>query len=47
VEYLLRYPLIPEDSDDPGAVSTLIIILRGRLRAAEYGEDARSNAARG
>jgi len=31
---------IPSDSDDPGNLSTLLIILRGRMRAAEYGEDA-------
>lgn len=34
------YPTVPRDNDDPGPVSTLLIILRGRLRAAVFGEDA-------
>lgn len=37
----IGYPTIPRDSDDPANLSTLLIILRGRLRAAEYGEGAR------
>jgi len=36
----IGYTTIPSDSHDPGNVSTLLIILRGRLRAAEYGDDA-------
>ena len=36
----IGYPTIPRDNDDPGNLSTLLVILRGRLRAAEYGKDA-------
>jgi hypothetical protein len=39
----IGYPAVPSDRDDPGIVSRLVQILRGRLRAAEYGEDASSN----
>jgi hypothetical protein len=40
----IGYPTVPGDSDDPGPVGDLLIILRGRLRAAQYGEDADPNA---
>lgn len=39
-DFLIGYPTLPKADDDPGPVSSLLIILRGRLRAAEYGEDA-------
>lgn len=42
----IGYPVLPRDGDDPGPVSRLLIILRGRLRAAEYGEDAPGNASK-
>jgi hypothetical protein len=35
----IGYPLMPEDDYAPGVVSHLLLILRGRLQAAEYGED--------
>lgn len=39
----IGYPVLPRDEDDPGPVRDLIVILRGRLRAAEYGEDGSPN----
>jgi hypothetical protein len=36
----IGYPVMPSDHDDPGPVGALVPILRGRLRAAQYGEDA-------
>jgi hypothetical protein len=42
----IGYPTVPSDRDDPGVVTQLLQILRGRLRAAEYGEDASSFADR-
>lgn len=36
----IGYPVVPGDHDNPGSVSNLLGILRGRFRAAEYGEDA-------
>jgi hypothetical protein len=36
----IAYPSLPKDDADPGPLRTLIIILRGRLRAAMYGEDS-------
>jgi hypothetical protein len=38
-EIRIGYPTVPKDTDDPGPVSTLLIILRGRLNAAQHGED--------
>jgi hypothetical protein len=38
----IGYPLMPDDTVAPGIVSRLLQILSGRLRAAEYGEDASS-----
>jgi hypothetical protein len=38
----IGYPLMPDDTVAPGIVSRLLRILSGRLRAAEYGEDASS-----
>jgi hypothetical protein len=40
----IGYPTVPKDNDDPGPVATLLIIMRGRLRAAAFGEDAGINA---
>jgi hypothetical protein len=40
----IGYPTVPRDNDDPGPVSTLLIILRGRLRAAVFGEEAEIDA---
>lgn len=34
------YPVIPRDNEDPEPVSKLLAILRGRFRAAVFGEDA-------
>jgi hypothetical protein len=45
-DYQIGFPSIPRDSDDPGPMSGLLIILRGRLRAAEYGEHAGGDADR-
>lgn len=42
----LAYPVIPQNGGDPGQVSRLLGILRGRLRAAEYGEDTGIKAER-
>ncbi len=39
----IAYPTLPSDQDDPGPMGDLFVILRGRLRAAEYGEDASGN----
>jgi hypothetical protein len=36
----IGYPTLPDDEGDPGIISRLLQILRGRLRAAEYGEEA-------
>ena len=41
--HAIGYPIVPKDDDDPGPTSRLIQILRGRFRAAEYGEDAGIN----
>jgi hypothetical protein len=35
----IAYPTLPNDKVDPGPLGTLLIILRGRLNAAQYGED--------
>jgi hypothetical protein len=35
----IGYPTVPKDDGDPGPVSRLLIILRGRLSAAQFGED--------
>lgn len=35
----IGYPALPRDGIDPGPVGTLLVILRGRLNAAQYGED--------
>jgi hypothetical protein len=40
----IGYPILPTDDEDPGPVRELLIILRGRLRAAEYGEDSGGDA---
>src|SRR5262249_32898412 len=40
----LAYPSIPGEHDDPSPVSKLLGILRGRHRAAEYGEDEGASA---
>ena len=42
----IAYPTLPQDDIDPGPVGDLLGILRGRLRAAEYGEDAVGDAAK-
>jgi hypothetical protein len=39
-DHPLGYPILPRDNDDPGPVSKLLVILRGRFNAAVYGEDA-------
>lgn len=39
-ELVLGFPTLPDDQLDPGHDGQLLGILRGRLRAAEYGEDA-------
>lgn len=39
----IGYPTVARDEDAPGPVRDLIIILRGRLRAAQYGEDGDPN----
>jgi hypothetical protein len=39
----IGYPTLPSEQDDPGPMGDLFVILRGRLRAAEYGEDASAN----
>jgi hypothetical protein len=39
-DFEIAYPTLPSDQDDPGPMGDLFVILRGRLRAAEYGEDA-------
>lgn len=36
----IGYPTLPDDQSDPGVMPRLLQILRGRLRAGEYGEDA-------
>jgi len=36
----IGYPVLPRDDEDPGPVSKLLQILRGRLRTAEYGKEA-------
>lgn len=43
-DHAIGYPLLPGRNDDPGPLPRLLGILRGRLRAAEYGEDAEANA---
>ena len=40
----IGYPIVPGDHDAPGVVSKLLQILRGRHRAAVFGEDASSLA---
>jgi hypothetical protein len=40
----IAYPVIHKDDIDPGPMSLLLQILRGRLRAAEYNEGAGINA---
>jgi hypothetical protein len=40
----IGYSLMPGANDDPGPMRNLIPILRGRLRAAQFGEDADPNA---
>jgi hypothetical protein len=35
----IGYPTVPKDDGDPGQVSMLLVIVRGRLRAAQFGED--------
>src|SRR5262249_8636841 len=39
VDSEIGYPTLPEQRGEPGVVGHLLQILRGRLRAAEYGED--------
>ena len=39
----IGYPLLPDAASSPGVVSRLLQILRGRLQAAEYGEEASGN----
>lgn len=39
----IGYPLLPDGASAPGVVPQLLQILRGRLREAEYGEDASIN----
>jgi hypothetical protein len=39
----VAYPSLPDDTPDPGPLSRLLGILRGRLHAAEYGEDGSIN----
>lgn len=36
----IGWPSLPDDAADPTIVTTLLIILRGRLRAAVFGEEA-------
>jgi hypothetical protein len=40
----IGYPAVPGDHDDPGVLGDMLQILRGRQRAALYGEDASINA---
>lgn len=42
----IGFPAVPSDRVDPGVVSRLLQILRGRLRAAEYGEEGSINEPR-
>lgn len=42
----VAFPPLPRGDKDPGPVSDLLSILRHRLKAAEYGEDAGINAQR-
>jgi hypothetical protein len=43
-ELRIAYPSMPDNSGNPGPVSDLLVILRGRLFAAECGEDGSINA---
>jgi hypothetical protein len=40
----IGYPILPRDDIDPGPISRLLGIIRGRLSAAQYGEDGNINA---